>query len=187
VPAGIAPVVIYLAGPEVFLPNAIAIGEAKKEFCTEQGLVGIFPLDGAAVEVGNDTTTAHAVFHRCVELMNRSDFIVANMTPFRGASMDVGTAVELGYMYALSSRTPGLRPRVFGYTNSQKSYKDRVLADGLAIEDYGLFDNLMCEGPVFESGGSVVRNEVRPEELFTDLAGFKECVLQIVDLLSSES
>ena len=28
----------YLAGPEVFLPDAVAIGEAKKAICAEHGL-----------------------------------------------------------------------------------------------------------------------------------------------------
>ena len=36
---------IYLAGPEVFLPDAEQIGDAKKKLCMAYGYEGIFPLD----------------------------------------------------------------------------------------------------------------------------------------------
>jgi nucleoside 2-deoxyribosyltransferase len=36
---------IYLAGPEVFLPNANDIGAAKAALCAEAGFEGVFPLD----------------------------------------------------------------------------------------------------------------------------------------------
>ena len=36
---------IYLAGPDVFLPNAKEIGGIKKEMCREFGFEGLFPLD----------------------------------------------------------------------------------------------------------------------------------------------
>ena len=38
---------IYLAGPEVFLPDARVIGEAKARLCAAAGFEGIFPLDAA--------------------------------------------------------------------------------------------------------------------------------------------
>ena len=36
---------IYLAGPEVFLPDATAFGRRKVEICAAHGLEGVFPLD----------------------------------------------------------------------------------------------------------------------------------------------
>jgi nucleoside 2-deoxyribosyltransferase len=39
---------VYLAGPEVFLPDALAIAAAKKRLCAAHGLEGVFPLDPAA-------------------------------------------------------------------------------------------------------------------------------------------
>ena len=35
----------YLAGPDVFFPNPVEIGAAKKAICAEHGLEGVFPLD----------------------------------------------------------------------------------------------------------------------------------------------
>src|SRR5512138_113602 len=36
---------IYLAGPEVFLPDALAVGARKAALCAQHGLEGVFPLD----------------------------------------------------------------------------------------------------------------------------------------------
>jgi nucleoside 2-deoxyribosyltransferase len=38
---------IYLAGPDVFLPDAVDIGRRKAELCTRHGLIGLYPLDNA--------------------------------------------------------------------------------------------------------------------------------------------
>ena len=38
---------IYLAGPEVFLREAVAIGREKVAICAELGLEGLYPLDNA--------------------------------------------------------------------------------------------------------------------------------------------
>ena len=81
--------------------------------------------------------------------MRSCDAILANLTPFRGAAMDSGTAFEVGFMRALA------RP-VFAYTNVAADYADRAraqrrqgLVDGdydapeVEIEDFGLAENLM--------------------------------------------
>src|ERR1041384_7723346 len=65
---------IYLAGPDVFLPDAIKIGRRKAAICARHGVSGLYPLD------------------------NTVDLIIANLTPFRGPSADAGTVYELGYM-----------------------------------------------------------------------------------------
>ena len=72
---------------------------------------------------------------------------MANMTPFRGPSMDVGTAYEVGYADAL-----GLA--VFAYRTDQTAYASRVPqparncidADGWMVENYGRTNNLMMIG-----------------------------------------
>jgi len=160
----------YLAGPEVFLPDAFALGEAKKAICAEHGLVGVFPLDpldGRLPELDGLALFAHCVGH-----LDAADLVIANLTPFRGPSMDVGTAVEIGY--GLGRGVP-----VFGYTNVAADYRDRVDAEpGWLVEDFGFVDNLMCEGTVRAHGGEVVRSAVAGDAatVLADLTGFRTAV-----------
>ena len=92
--------------------------------------------------------------------------LIANLTPFRGVSMDAGTAFEVGFMRALG------RP-VAGYTNAPHDYRDRSQAfragpalpfdadrPHVEIEDFGLAENLMIEIAIAESGCTVVRSPV---------------------------
>ena len=66
-----------------------------------------------------------AAFDICIELMDTCQLGIANTTPFRGPSMDVGTAVEMGYLYAQG------KP-VYGYTDAPTAYTQRVDPDGVA-------------------------------------------------------
>ena len=165
----------YLAGPEVFLPASKQLGEQKKKLCDAHGLEGVFPLDKEPqAKDASPTVIAHEIFEICIDLMDSCDLIIANMTPFRGVSMDVGTAIEVGYMF-------GKGKPVFGYTNLPVSYHERVVQANLEmpgeiVENYDYADNLMCEVPVQLSAGVLVRGHAPTEELLTDLAAFEECV-----------
>ena len=142
----------YLAGPEVFLRNAVDVGKRLKSVCASKGVRGLFPLD--AVLSHPDPVALAAMIARANEdLIRRCDFVIANMTPFRGPSMDVGTAYEIGFARAL-------RKPVFGYFPNATSYMERVAncipltriesegvwrdTSGWAVEDFGgLTENLM--------------------------------------------
>jgi len=170
---------VYLAGPDVFFPNAMEIGEAKKQICAQYGFEGVFPLEAdfsVLFDLEDPAEQGHKSFDLMVELMDSCDLAIANLTPFRGPSMDVGTAVEVGYMY-------GCRKPVFGYTNVRADYKERVNPDGFIVESFGLVDNLMVEGPIYRTGVVVVRADVSPDDIYTSLEGFTECVRQAADLL----
>lgn len=92
---------IYLAGPDVFRPTAKALGAAKKKLCSEFGYSGLFPLDNELnLEHLAPFNAGIEIYHANIALMNQADCIIANMTPFRGAGMDQGTAFEMGYMAA---------------------------------------------------------------------------------------
>lgn len=120
---------VYLAGPEVFLPDPIAKGADKyatierfnHEVLPDKNFrfVGLYPMD-AQIDVQIDEyeetpATAMRIFHADVDLMDKADLIIANITRFRGPSADVGTAFEMGYMYAQQ------KP-VFVYYNMQETY-----------------------------------------------------------------
>ncbi|MCP4609284.1 MAG: hypothetical protein GY845_11280, partial [Planctomycetes bacterium] len=72
---------------------------------------------------------------------------------------------------------------VFGYTNVIVGYAERVQPDDFFIEQFGLVDNLMVEGPIYRTGVSAVCADVPPDEIYSSLEGFTECVRQAAELL----
>jgi nucleoside 2-deoxyribosyltransferase len=182
---------IYLAGPEVFLPNARAVGEEKRRIAGEAGFDGVFPLDNALDLAGlAKVEQARRISLANEGLIRSCDALIANLTPFRGVSMDAGTAFEVGFMRALG------RP-VAGYTNAVDHHLDRARAfragaslhfdadrPDVEIEDFDLAENLMIEIAIRESGCSVVRNQVARGHAMTDLAGFRQCLTELQRLLA---
>jgi nucleoside 2-deoxyribosyltransferase len=137
---------IYLAGPDVFWPDARERGDRLKELCASRGMVGVFPLDSGIKLTGLDPIEqGFAIFQANIELIRSCNAILANMSPFRGPSMDVGTAFEMGFGRAL-------KLLVAGYTSHLSAYKARAAADGLLVEDFDMVDNLMVHGV---TGGSI--------------------------------
>jgi nucleoside 2-deoxyribosyltransferase len=177
---------IYLAGPDVFLPDPLKIAEAKKKICAKYGFRGIFPLDNV-LDLSNLSLFESGVkiYQNNIKLMDNCDLIIANMTPFRGPSMDVGTAFELGYMTAQG------KP-IFAYTNDDRLYGDRVtkitsdLDDkGMSIERFQMHDNLMLEGSIVSSGGVLTTESIQSENYYTDLTVFEKVVKIAFDKLLS--
>lgn len=149
---------VYLAGPDVFWSNAKQAGAAKVSLCAEYGLQGHFPLDTELDLSGLSPYNAGIAIYRAnIHLMDDADMLIANMTPFRGPSMDVGTAFEMGYMTARG------KP-VWGYTLDGRLYSDRVHQPtpgndekGDAVEQFDMADNLMMIGAIDDSNGHLVK------------------------------
>lgn len=167
---------VYLAGPEVFFADPIAAGAAKKALAAAFGFEGLYPLDNDLAAAPGETPTAlsRRIYAANRALMEAADFGVFNLTPFRGPSADVGTAYELGHMKALG------KP-VFGYTNVVVDYSARVPggerdALGHAIEAFGNADNLMLDAALDWDGGQIVRVQVAPDRLWSNLDGFHRCL-----------
>ena len=171
---------VYLAGPDVFLPGAELWAERKKAICARHGLVGVSPLDAL---VDEPPGWAALLEWRRIALRNEAlirscDVMIANVTPFRGPSADVGTAYEVGFMRALG------RP-VFGYATTAAPFAQRVLdaggsdgndGEGMRIEPFGLFDNLMLHAAIVGSGGELVVAEMARQVRWSDLSVFERCV-----------
>jgi nucleoside 2-deoxyribosyltransferase len=175
---------VYLAGPDVFLPDAAAWMERKKAICANHGLTGVSPFDKLADE---PAAWAELPEWRRIALRNEAHIrrcaaVLANLTPFRGPSADVGTVYEVGF-------ARGLGLPVFGYATVAVGFLDRTLAvaggghqapdgswrdqDGLLVEQFGLFDNLMIEAGIIASGGTLICED---QDRWTDLSVFKRCV-----------
>src|SRR3954467_9579489 len=173
---------VYLAGPDVFLPDADRIGRLKRDICKRHGPEGRFPLDGNPPE--SDEPLSLRVFRANTTLMDQADAIIANLTPFRGPSADCGTVFELGYMLGKGNKL------CLGYSNIARSYFERVRdrvemhADGskfrdpddLEVENFQLVDNLMIIHGLELAGRSLVLPREPVADPLRDLWAFEECV-----------
>lgn len=153
----------YLAGPEVFFADRQAAGERKKRICAAYGVEGLYPLD-APVDLSRDDAAAR-IFAANVDMIRRCDVVIANLTPFRGVSADVGTAAEVGLAFAMGktvhgySNAPDLlfhRTARHGGTEVPERRADGFAyhRDGMSIEEFGLADNLMLIEAIRASGGA---------------------------------
>jgi len=133
---------VYLAGPDVFFPAAKELALTYKAILAEYGLDGQFPLDNQ-IQAATLEETARAIFEANYRLIDSCDAVLANMVPFRGPSMDVGTAWEIGYAYAQG------KP-VVGYTEDLSSYRAKVHRSGFSQNETDPADHLGHEIEHFE-------------------------------------
>ena len=182
----------YLAGPEVFFADRHEAGERKKRICADHGIEGLYPLD-ASVDLSRPDASAR-IFAANVDMIRRCDLVIANLTPFRGVSADVGTAAEVGLAFAMGKT-------VHGYSNAPASLFHRTARhggkgaperrpdgfayhpDGMSIEEFGLADNLMLIEAIRASGGAfhLASGDGRPAAL----DAFKACVAAAAPVLTA--
>ncbi len=137
---------VYLAGPDVFLPEAGQLAQRQKALCRRHGFEPRHPLDQA-------TLSSPGIFRTNIGMIRDSDAVLANLNPFRGPEVDSGTAFEIGFAAALGklvigyvSRPENLMQRVerlhgeIAYDANTDLWRDR---EGHLIEDFGHAVNLM--------------------------------------------
>lgn len=181
---------VYLAGPDVFLPDPLAWAGRKRAICAAHGLTGVTPLDALAAEPAE---WARLDPWQVIGLRNEAhirdcDAMIANITPFRGPSADAGTVFEIGFMRALG------RP-IFGYATVATLFTERTLAaigeaamrrsdgdtqdgDAMQVERFARFDNLMIDSAIAASGGFILTRELPRAMRWNDLNVFEACVVQ---------
>jgi nucleoside 2-deoxyribosyltransferase len=181
---------VYLAGPDVFLPEPVAMGRRKKELCTRHGLTGLFPLDN---EIDLEATDAPLhIFRGNQSMMDEAKAIIANLTPFRGPSADAGTVYELGYMAGRGklclgySNDPSLyAERVARFTDIKNSDKHLIDAQELTVENFGLADNLMIIHALDLYGCPLIVPRKAPADIWHDLTSFEACVRLAAERLAA--
>jgi nucleoside 2-deoxyribosyltransferase len=176
----------YLAGPDVFLPHAAAHAAAKIAICEKYNITGRPPLhpDIARIMALPPDAAWREIYQWDVAMMQQCDIVIANLTPFRGASADAGTLVEIGWFLGRG------RP-VFGYSNSAESFLARSQAQlaalpdpipGLELEGFGLSDNLMIPGAAEYGGGLPITLPAKTLP-FDSLEVFEACVKEAAAFL----
>jgi len=191
----------YLAGPDVFYPDALQRGAEKKAKLASVGITGHFPSDNEiGAEEFHDPRRASRLIGAANEQMmldccgtGRIGVILANMEPYHGPSMDVGTGCEVGFMSALATLKNNII--IIGYTNDPRTFETRVIedlykknvsvkngriygADGMMIEAFGGVDNLMITHAVEKTGGAVVASFEEAVSLALKLATQKLDILR---------
>jgi nucleoside 2-deoxyribosyltransferase len=140
---------VYIAGPDVFRPDALVWAESVRALCAAQGCVALLPTDGGH-------TTAAAIYAGNIALIQQADTVLANLNAFRGAEPDSGTCFEVGYAAALGKRVIGYVERGECIAERVARLEGRALARGAqgpldaagqVIEDFGLPVNLMLAIP----------------------------------------
>ncbi|RST53335.1 nucleoside 2-deoxyribosyltransferase [Variovorax sp. DXTD-1] len=141
---------IYLAGPDVFRPDARDHFVWLAAACDALGLAALLPADG------NEEQSAEApearIYEANMQRLRGADGVVANLACFRGLEPDSGTVFEVGAAVAL--QIP-----VVAYGVPAGSYADRARSalpcavdasgvlrendSGIAVEDFGQPLNLM--------------------------------------------
>lgn len=158
---------VYLAGPDVFRPDAVEHLQRLARVAEAFGLEALVPIDGTAASA----QTAQGIYDTNLALLRRADGVVANLMPFRGTEPDSGTVFEVGAAAML-----GLP--VVGYGVGKGDYLRKVRrqvptepdmagvlrdVDGMAIEDFGLPLNLMlaCSVGLADSAEEALKEMAR--------------------------
>ena len=123
---------IYIAGFDVFRKDALEYGKRLKNICGKYGFNGFFPFN-------NKICNPKDVFLADLNLIDKSDIIIANLNNFRGYDIDSGTAFELGYGYSKHKVLIGYRGDVRPLTE-QLGYTDK---NGFNVENFNMPINLM--------------------------------------------
>lgn len=173
---------VYLAGPTVFLPKAQMVFETMKAILSDYELEGVAPVDNQhgleSVSPGPLLNTA--IFRADVDLMNKVDAAIFDLSPFRrGTEMDTGTAFEIGYCFARklpmsgwtteTSLYPEIVSRFFKehfdtqLTNTSSNDTGGTSGslrdlDGVLVHSEGMYQNIMVQKAIEEAGGLISAN-----------------------------
>lgn len=141
---------VYLAGPDVFFPEAAQCAEKHKALCRLYEFEPLHPFD-------QPTLAAKKIFQTNIDMIRRADAVIANLNPFRGPEVDSGTAFEIGFAIALGKPVVGYLStaesqlqrveRLYGaltHFNEADLWRDH---DGNLVENFGHPVNLMLAEP----------------------------------------
>ena len=172
---------VFISGPEVFLPEAVAAGNFIKAQIylfnwlylrdADYQIQGLYSFDASYVPKNMDPVDAVNIYGGNISLMNQSHLAISNMTRFRGPGIDGGTAFEMGYMAAQGKV-------VIGYYN-ENAYYDLPMANRSYIDK--VVESMGVLRKVQSSDGTIIyydRNNVSVENF-----GLSENLMMIGSIL----
>ena len=138
--------IVYIAGPECFMPNGTELAEKAVKLCEEYGFEGISPVLGHPLGDEIDFSqgkqaAAKQIFFNNIKYIKNCDLVIANINNFRGWEPDGGTCFEIGYAY-----TQG-KP-VYGFMDDTRPCYEKYIGNVHYDAPFWRDDN----GAFFESG-----------------------------------
>jgi nucleoside 2-deoxyribosyltransferase len=143
---------IYLAGPDVFRPDAIAHGRRLVALCAEHGFEGVFPYADTLPQGLGAAQLAQHIYATNIAHIEACDAVLANLDFFRGPEPDSGTCFEVGYAVARGKPVVGYVPEVGSFAERIRCRHPAAVAgatdaQGWELEEFGLPLNLMLAVP----------------------------------------
>jgi nucleoside 2-deoxyribosyltransferase len=144
---------LYLAGPDVFRPDAAEYGRKLVALCADHGFTGVFPLDESLAGGLAPRDAARRIYQANVAHIDSCDAVLANLDFFRGPEPDSGTCFEVGYAVARGKPVVGYIPEGGSFAERIRSRYPQAVGEGLAdragwhLEEFGLPLNLMLGVP----------------------------------------
>jgi nucleoside 2-deoxyribosyltransferase len=144
---------LYLAGPDVFRPDAAEHGRRLVSTCAEFGFDAVFPLEEHLPPGLAPREAAERIYRANVQRIDACDAVLANLDFFRGPEPDSGTCFEVGYAVARGKPVVGYVPEAGSFAERIRSRFSASLRDadhdaqGWQLEEFGLPLNLMLAVP----------------------------------------
>jgi nucleoside 2-deoxyribosyltransferase len=144
---------LYLAGPDVFRPDAADHGRQLVALCAQYGFSAIFPLSADLPCGLEPQALARHIYAANLAHIDACDAVLANLDFFRGPEPDSGTCFEVGYAVARGKPVVGYLPEPGTYAQRIRQRHPQVAGTGLKdaagweLEEFGLPLNLMLAVP----------------------------------------
>lgn len=144
---------VYLAGPDVFRPDAADHGGKLVALCAEHGFTGVFPLEPSLPTGLLPQALAAHIYRANVAHIDACDAVAANLDFFRGPEPDSGTCFEVGYAVARGKPVVGYVPEAGSFAQRIRQRHPQAVGAGLVdaqgwhLEEFGLPLNLMLGVP----------------------------------------
>ena len=146
---------IYLAGPDVFRPDAVQHFALLAAVCERNALQALAPFDGSITT----STSPHSIYASNMAMLRSAQGVIANLAPFRGSEPDSGTVFEVGVAVVLGLPVVayGVPPGDYVNRVGERVPLHRDIGgvlrdpDGMEVEDFGLPMNLMLSHSVTQA------------------------------------
>ena len=127
---------VYLAGPTCFSPLAESLYSRYADLLEKSGYLAIIPSDGGLSKGERPSPILAAkIFNENIIKIKSANYVIADLTSFRGAESDSGTCFEVGFAFAFEIP-------VIGWSSDRVTVTDKL--DGLTLPE-----NKLTEVPAY--------------------------------------